>query len=457
MLAVHIVLTTYYLLLSSQMVDKPLEAIFNDAANGDGTSILLLIGWLLSTVESVVNIASIFRQIYVLDVLSLFAYMSAYEHVPGVVYNVGQLVTNVLFLLRDLAPAVIMAPGPYDEYDGFGDRNTTADSHTTSSDDPIGVFLTIQSLVMVALYARALLFFRGFLSFGHLMYITIETVKSTLPFMILLIVLVFGFALAQSLLLIHVGQSVDTSDFSNSLFLMINAGFGFFDPRPSEMRYGWQLIFWFELFMWAVQLVLMNLLIATMTRQLDSLAHQGNLMALYERAKLCLDLENRLISRSQGIRRANSQRRKKFTLQSALASLSSLSSLSSLPERDLVSPLWLHVLLPPVDADKGDAADVHERRVEPVMQVQGPAVPNALDVTLSMSTLTQNSAHNHAATVSEITKVREEVHGVSERLGRLEEILQGLATRERTIPEESMSRGAGISSECSGGDPNAAE
>lgn len=73
-------------------------------------------------------------------------------------------------------------------------RPPIARSSETSSTEivPIGLFLTVQSLVMMALYLRALLFFRGFLSFGHLMYISIETVKGTIPFMILLFMIVVG-------------------------------------------------------------------------------------------------------------------------------------------------------------------------------------------------------------------------------------------------------------------------
>jgi len=430
-----------------------MQDILDSAGDAEFSNILLLVGWLLSTIDSVTSTLTILRHV---NVQGARAFLAQYEHVPGVVYNVGQLVTNVLFLLRDFAPRLLMAPGPFDRYDGIVEDSTTQNAtgeFSNRSDEPIGVFLTMQSIVMVALYVRALLFFRGFLAFGHLMYITIETVKGILPFMILLIMLVFGFALAQSLLLVHVGDTQDTRELTTSLFLLINSGFDFLKPLPREMRYNWQVLFWYESFSWTVQLVLLNLLIAAMTRQLEALAAQGKHMAKYERAKLCLDFENLLISTSRRrgrMRETYEEDNWRTKLKTKTSGV--VDSLSKLPHRDLVSPKWLHVLLPPLD-DSDDGGQASRERaagkglVDRLVQQRGlgdrlvqqrglgasQVVPS--EVLSNLANISQNVSKNHEVVADEIANVREDVRKSDEkvqaRLDRLEAAINHLLDGKR--------------------------
>ena len=59
------------------------------------------------------------------------------------------------------------------------------------------------SWLIVSLYMRALFYFRGSLQFGALMYMVIDVFKSVIPFLLLLLVVTFGFSFGIALLIQH--------------------------------------------------------------------------------------------------------------------------------------------------------------------------------------------------------------------------------------------------------------
>ena len=123
-----------------------------------------------------------------------------------------------------------------------------------SNEHGIGLFLTLQALVMVLLWSRALFFFRGFLALGALVHIVEDITQQILPFLFMLMALTTGFAAAISVLLSHAAwDGDDWSSFRMALFNSINMGFRYVPPRPATMSTHWQVVALYEFFMIIVQ------------------------------------------------------------------------------------------------------------------------------------------------------------------------------------------------------------
>ena len=203
-----------------------------------------------------------------------------------------------------------------------------------------------QSWVMALLYIRLLFFFRLSLDFGFLMHMVIEISRGVLPFLVLLIVVTLGFSFAVALLLRHTSYRQPDYDSSLvSLFTMINAGFRFVPPELAAVRSCWQVppsdcmlptvgrcppliacfphagkaavpllacffsspirqvITLYMLFLFFVQVILLNLLIAMMGGSLARLRVDGELMAHFERAKLVLEQDEVVLQRRKNAAR----------------------------------------------------------------------------------------------------------------------------------------------------------
>ena len=110
------------------------------------------------------------------------------------------------------------------------------------------------SWLIVSLYMRALFYFRGSLQFGALMYMVIDVFKSVIPFLLLLLVVTFGFSFGIALLIQHTTYRYpDYSDTSSALWTMFNAGFRFVPPELAATQTRWQIVLLYGLFLCFVQ------------------------------------------------------------------------------------------------------------------------------------------------------------------------------------------------------------
>ena len=273
----------------------------------------------------------ILRAIFLRTNARSWAHFRDLHAVCDLLYNLAQLAADLMFVMRDHAPWT-MHPGQA-QLEGWLAlvANETAAAaagrarqvslevqrledvtlanagalikreQLAVTDEPIGLFLSLQALVMILLWSRALFFFRGFISFGSLMHTVGEVGKKMIPFVLLLVIVSCGFIFALALLQQHVQSDEQWHHIHHAFFVMTNAGFRFVPPDiPDAFLSRWQVLACYEGFMWCVQLALMNLLIAIMSSELGQLRGQARLMAMYERAKLVLEFEDLLVHKSEG-------------------------------------------------------------------------------------------------------------------------------------------------------------
>ena len=108
--------------------------------------------------------------------------------------------------------------------------------------------------LIVALYMRALFYFRGSLQFGALMHMVIDVFKSVIPFLLLLLVVTFGFSFGVALLIQHTTYRYpDYGDTISALWTMFNAGFRFVPPELAATQTRWQIVLLYGLFLCFVQ------------------------------------------------------------------------------------------------------------------------------------------------------------------------------------------------------------
>ena len=97
------------------------------------------------------------------------------------------MITNVLYLARDGTPAWVV--GALEAGDSNATMHSTAlrfsssgcehEEYTTSPDtgEELGLLLTLQSVVVLLLWMRLVFFLRGFLAFGALVHMVIESIR----------------------------------------------------------------------------------------------------------------------------------------------------------------------------------------------------------------------------------------------------------------------------------------
>ena len=116
----------------------------------------------------------------------------------SLLYNLMRLLVGILFWLREFTPPFVFAPGRFNGTevgggaagagepgaDGEIDWSSLREKEQVEPDEssPLGLYVTLQSWVMVALFMRALFFFRGFRSFATLFNIAVETTRAVMPF-----------------------------------------------------------------------------------------------------------------------------------------------------------------------------------------------------------------------------------------------------------------------------------
>jgi len=254
---------------------------------------------------------------------SNIAYFFDAARVVNLFYNVGQVFVNVWLLYNVVTQngasehAVLLAGNRTDaqmlynltQADRIA-RQTAWQLYTPEEraalDLDVAYFeeppvLVAQALVVFFLFLRAVFFFRGFLSFGALIFIVVEVFYTMLPFITLLAVLTIGFTFAMEVLNRHIftAGEVWTNEF-RPFFFMLNYGMRFAPPGGDFLATVSRrpvIGLFYLLFMFSVQLVLLNLLVAIMSNKLGQLRGSERLMASHVRAKLVIDLEQVLLTR----------------------------------------------------------------------------------------------------------------------------------------------------------------
>ena len=162
-----------------------------------------------------------------------------------------------------------------------------------------GAFLTLQSVVVLFLTMRLLYFFRGSKKLGALVHTLVEIVIDIQGLVLLLLTIIGGLAIALYILLQHSHYS-EWEDLS-ALFAIINMGlYAEISPSIHSLSH-WQVIVIYELMMMAVQIVLLNLLIAIMSDSHARVAENSLLVAQFERAKMILEHERLMFKKDAPI------------------------------------------------------------------------------------------------------------------------------------------------------------
>ena len=254
-----------------------------------------LVGWLQTTLVSLYYLRACLQRA---RAAGLYWYVQDAQEMINLLYNLFQVVVNALFWLRDYTPFFVFAPEDEEitddpSYLALAETSSLREKEAQDRGVALGMYVTLQSFVMLMLYLRVLFFFRGFRGFGSLMNIVIETTWVALPFLVLIGVVTAGFGLATHLLLQHTifGADPNYLDPMQTVNTIWNAGFRFIPPKPEPMRSRWQIILLYVLFMVFVQGILINLLVAMMAGTFARLRANAQLVAMYEHAKLVLELE----------------------------------------------------------------------------------------------------------------------------------------------------------------------
>ena len=401
---VHMVVAvTFNLAVSAEIGIDARDAL---GLNGKRPYVFLLFGWCWTTVAC---FAFGWIELKQLKAGGL-AYFSEWANQLDLVYVFSHLVVNVLFWLPydslfSTGEATLDAPSPpplapdgarrfLKAGGGAGEASAADLAMMTAGSTKIGVFATVQAIVVFVLFLRMLSFFRGFLAFGALVHMVKQIFVDMLPFMVLLFLVTAGFSCMLSVLMQHSMFASDITPWTPwySLFVSINMGlYATYDPMPMEKE--WQVVLTFELFMICVQIVLLNLLIAIMANSHNRVHAVAQLVAHFERAKLVLDYEQ-----THGIGLFDSKR------------------LAHVLESPGHAARWLHVLEPVERMDDGaersvqldTQAELEALRLQLAAQAQGTAKLHE-DVRASLEASERRGAALEAsveAIAAELTGVR---------------------------------------------------
>jgi len=227
-----------------------------------------------------------------------------------------------------------------------------------------GVIVYLQAVVSLAVALRVLYFFRGSLKLGALTHTLGAIAVDIRPLIILVLVFVVGFCAAAMILIIHELDDVLYGEWHNpfdALLVMLNIGLYTYYTETVFARDRRFLLIMYQLYMILVQVVLLNMLIAVMSKSHDRVSEQSELVALNGRAKLILEYEAEQLSQHKKRGRKHAGHIKARTSQSPF-DVSRL--LEEHEERQLaklqhVCPRWLHVLMP-AEHQRGDQGAVAE-------------------------------------------------------------------------------------------------
>jgi len=282
---VHLMMTTVFTLEASKKIGASTSEILNNFEQ----HWFLIVGW---TLTSMVSLQFLRSQVRNLDSFEKLRRLD-YQDYINMIYNLAQIAVNVLFWLRDSMPAAFSpanTTGLYDLSELYADGTLIETSmRPADAGEELGIYITLQSWVMVALYLRLLFYFRASEQFGALMHMVIVVFQQVIPFLLLLIVVWLGFSFAIALLMRHtVYRYPDYVSIYQSLWTMMSAGFRFVPPELAATNARWQVLFLYCIYLWFVSVILLNMLIAMMGQSLGIVRLQANNMAAFEHAKLVM-------------------------------------------------------------------------------------------------------------------------------------------------------------------------
>ena len=383
---------------------------------------LVLAGWLETTAMCIYTLSVEIRQMR----HGLYAYFSYIWNYIDWVYILGQGAVNALFWLRDVgtiradamllefdvngtaiatqrrlaAPLVdsfVHAAAAVGTFDGAADEEDPAQlllgagrqlrgrgpgggveivGETRSN---IGIFVLLQSVVVLMVTLRLLFFFRGSLRLGALTHTLGRIIIDIIPLMVLLVVFVVAFTGATMILVMHeldIDYFPQWHDFMQVMFLIVNMGV--YSQTDSEAirvgRSSGLLLSIYILFMLMVQVIILNMLIAIMAETYSRVANQAELVAQCGRAALILEYETAEITR---LRRAARRHRRHKGRRTSAGSDEHASFFADLiphgtSERERleqVCPRWLHILMP-AEHTRGDEASDAQKQAKLLKAVE---------------------------------------------------------------------------------------
>jgi len=324
---IYIIVDTLYAWLYLLAV-RDATPIFDPSPDTHPRSVALLMLWVLT---SLFALWIFYLEVLQMQVVPLKAYAAEFWnqlHLAGVLM---QLVLNILFCLRPFSSVAL----------------------ATTAHSLLGIQLT-------AVYIQLMSFFRGFAFLGPLVRMITRIFSESISFLMVLVVILLGFAMGLSLLLFGNGSDFDNlgygilstinyglySEFTgNDFFETLSACWievytesgvvpSLINPEDDSCRVSvvaWSL---FTVMMVLVQIVMLNLLIAIMTDSYEAVRENAKRESDYEKAKLILRVESSWLDLSARLRG------------------------TTLADEDAKFPEWLHVLQPlEQQADHADDAN----------------------------------------------------------------------------------------------------
>jgi len=166
--------------------------------------------------------------------------------------------------------------------------------------ESVGGFQVIEAVVVMALFTRMVFYFRGSLQFGALVHLLTKVFADMSAFLLLLVMALLTFAFSMRILFTSTRYSDNRvtgfPTLASAIFASVNMGlYGQFEPISLESSVPSALAF--EGFMFVVQVVLLNLLIAIMSESHTRVRTVALLVAHFERAKMIVDHEKLLQAR----------------------------------------------------------------------------------------------------------------------------------------------------------------
>ena len=207
-----------------------------------------------------------------------------------------------------------------------------------------GIFVILQAAGSLCTWIRLLYFFKGILRLGTLVHTMQKIVIDITPLLILILVLFIAFWSAIWMLMgveLEQAYSPEWNDVSKSLLKMWNMGlYTEMDGKLTHHTRDITVQLLYQLYMFTVQIVLLNMLIALMAESNDRVRAIAKLVAQFERARLILHWERRIYGMDHN----------KGWLSRTMRILSGLPSGVGEGAVEFIFPKWLHVLMPAEDA-----------------------------------------------------------------------------------------------------------
>jgi len=362
--AVHLIVITAFAILCAVKAPLPGEQIGTGFKEGDLLMIFLVFAWVFTTVRSLRLCQSILRLLCRSGLIVLDKWL-----VLDVINTASQLIVNILFWLQGVAGSLIVVD--------------SGEPNGVNTGQDVGLYTVLLAAVLLTSFLRSLYFFRGWLTLGALVHTFERILIAILPLMLLLVVVLLGFAFAIWVL---VQTELDTSVVPGwespfeALFVVVNMGlYIYFDELVITLERHWTILVLYETFLLITQIVMLNMLIAIMSDSYQEVRDLGELVARFERARLTLVYEDRLLlSRRNGRDAGERLPWLSETLATCVLALWPWKK----PKRDPGAPderfpRWLHVLLP-VDNSRG-ASGGSSKHGERKDRKEMAAIMNSLD------------------------------------------------------------------------------